>query len=112
MKLLEFTAALHEEIQKMIFPKCNMLEQVGIGLTLGMLDYKIGQLVSSNADFVRNLGLINETGEVNLDCVEHALLSGLSWPMKLGPFTFSTDDAKSIVSAIRDRVQKQTFGGH
>ena len=57
----------------------------------------------SDADFVRNLGLINETGEVNLDCVEHALLNGLSWPMKVGPFTFSVDDVKSIVKAIQGR---------
>jgi len=105
MKLLEFTAALHEEIQNMIFPKCNTLEKVGIGLTLGMIDYKIGQLVSGNADFARNLGLLNETGEVNLDCVEHALTSGLSWPMKLGPFTFSVDDAKTIVNAIRAKAK-------
>lgn len=118
MKLIEFTAYLHEELQNMIFPKCNTLEQIGIGLTLGMVDYKIGQILAQNADFVQTFGLIDgATGDVNLDCVEHAMNTGLKWPMKLGPFTFDEKDVKSIMQSIRERdpqyrtAQKQSKYG-
>ena len=106
MKLLEFTAALHDEIQKMVFPKCNSLEQLGVGLTLGMVDYKIGQLAAENADIAVKMGLVSSEGDVNLDCVEHMLKTGIQWPFKVGPFTFSADDAKSIMAAIKARGGK------
>jgi len=41
----------------------------------------------------------------NLDCVEHMLTSGVEWPQKVGPFTFSADDAKSIIKAIREKAK-------
>ena len=120
MKLIEFTAYLHEEIQNLIFPKCNYLEKIGIGITLGMVDYKIGEILAQNADFVQTFGLIDSTtGDVNLDCAEHALNSGLTWPLKLGPFTFDEKDLKSVMQSIRERdpqyrnAQKQSkYGGN
>jgi hypothetical protein len=104
MKLLDFMAKLHEEIQKMVFPRCTMLEQIGAGIVLGAVDFRVGQLVSENSELVKKLGLIDEAGEVNIDCVEHAIINGVQWPQKIGPFTFSSDDAKLIMRGVRGRV--------
>ena len=106
MKTLEFVAAFHSELQSLIFPKCNLAEQVAVGLFLGMLDYKIGKMVAENSDMAHKLGLIDADGNIDLECVEHALETGLTWPMKAGPFTFEVDDAKKIVASIRGREKK------
>ena len=104
MKVFDFLTAMHEEIQKMVFPKCTLLEQIGAGIMLGAVDYRVGQFVGDNSDLVKKIGLINDSGDVNLDCVEHALVNGVQWPQKIGPFTFSSDDAKLIMRAVRSKV--------
>ena len=103
MKYIDFAAKFHEEVQKMVFPRCTLLEQIGAGLMLGAVDFRVGQLVAENSELIKKLGMIDESGEVNLDCVEHALINGVQWPQKIGPFTFSSDDAKLIMRAVRTR---------
>ena len=104
MKVIEFMAAMHEEIQNMIFEQCTPIEKVMVGLTLGALDFKAGQFVAENGQMLTKLGVISEDGDVDLDCAEHALL-GLEWPQKVGAFKFDKADAEKIMSAVKERAK-------
>ena len=105
MKLVEFMVALNGELKSMMFPKCNALERFAVGAMLGAVDFKAGQLLSEHSDLAMKFGVVDADGNINLDCVEHMLTSGVEWPQKVGPFTFSADDAKSVIQKIREKAK-------
>jgi len=103
MNIIQFTAALHDELNKLILPTCNSpLQAIGVGVVLSAVDYRIGQLASQHAEEANALGLIDsKTGEVNLEAAEHILLNGLQWPQQVGPFKFDKTDAQKVIAAIK-----------
>ena len=102
MKIVEFMTALNSELKGMMFPKCNQLERFAVGMMLGAVDFKVGQLLSEHSDLATKFGVVDSDGNVNLDCVEH-MLTTVEWPQKIGPFTFNEDDAKLILKNIRGK---------
>lgn len=105
MKVLEMIAAMHEEIQKRMFPACPPFQRAMVGMALGVLDFKAGQWIAQNSEMLSKFGIIDANGDVDLDCAE-AALRGLEWPLNAGPFTFTTDHLKEIMQAVRARVKK------
>ena len=104
MKPLEMIAAIHEEIQKRMFPACAPLQRAIVGMALGVLDFKAGQWIGANSEMLAKFGIIDANGDVDLDCAEAALL-GLEWPLKAGPFNFTVDHAKEIIAAVKERAK-------
>lgn len=106
MKLIEFTTYLHSELQDMIFPTCSKVEQIFIGMLLGGLDFKIGQIYAKNEQALKDFGIINKDGDLDLDCIEASVLNGIKFPVQLGPFTFHKEDAQKIIGNIKLRVPR------
>ena len=104
MKPLEMIAAMHEEVQKRMFPNYPPLQRAMIGMALGALDFKAGQWIGSNADILTQYGIIDANGDIDIDCTEAALL-GLEWPLKAGPLTFTQDHLKEIMAAVKERAK-------
>ena len=103
MKLLDFTGALNEEITKLLPANCNGIQQLIAGLSLGWLDFVVGAKATQYQEQMAQFGIVSADGDVNMDCIEHMLLKGVKWPVKLGPFKFDENDAKSIVQGLRAR---------
>jgi len=104
MKALELIAAMHEEVQKRLFPGCPPLQRAIIGMALGALDYKAGQWIGANAEMLKQCGVIDANGDIDIDCAEAALL-GLEWPVKAGPYTFTPDHLKEVMAAVKARAK-------
>ena len=94
----------HEEVQKLIFEHCNPFEKALVGLAIGALDYKAGEFFGKNADALKQSGIIDADGKVDLECAEHALLS-LEWPQAIGQFKFDKADAEKVMSRIKERAK-------
>lgn len=111
MNVIQFTAALHDELNKMILPACvSPLQQIGVGLALAAIDFRIGQLASQYANEAGALGLIDKNGEVNMAAAEHILLNGMQWPQMVGPFKFDKTDAEKILTGIKAQIPQDTKG--
>lgn len=106
MNVVQFTAALHDELNKMILPTCvSPLQQIGVNLALTAMDYRIGELAAAHAEEASALGLIDKNGEVNLVAAEYTILNGFKWPQMLGPFKFDKTDAEKILTAVKAQDQ-------
>jgi len=104
MKVLEMIAAMHEEIQKRMFPACPPFQRAMVGMALGIIDFKVGQWIGQNSEMLSNFGIIDANGDVDLDCAE-AALRGLEWPVKAGPYTFEQAHLKEIMAAVKERAK-------
>lgn len=110
MNVVQFIAALHDELNKMILPTCvSPLQQIGVNLALTAMDYRIGELAATHAEEASALGLIDKNGEVNLAAAEYTILNGFKWPQMLGPFKFDKADAEKIMAAVK--IQDQALQG-
>lgn len=111
MNIIQFTAAVHDEVQKMVLPVCaSPLQAFGVSAVLSLVDFRISQLAAQYADQADMLGVIDrKTGNVNLAAVEHVLLNGTQWPQQVGPFKFDKADAEKIIAAIK--IQDQALQG-
>ena len=111
MDIVQFTAAVHDEVQKMVLPVCaSPLQAFGVSAVLSLVDFRISQLAAQYAEQADMLGVIDrKTGEVNLAAVEHVLLNGTQWPQQIGPFKFDKADAEKIMASIK--AQDQSLKG-
>ena len=111
MDVIQFTAAVHDEVQKMVLPVCaSPLQAFGVSAVLSLVDFRISQLAAQYAEQADMLGVIDrKTGEINLAAVEHVLLNGTQWPQQVGPFKFDRADAEKIMAAIK--IQDQALQG-
>ena len=107
MDVIQFTAAVHDEVQKMVLPVCaSPLQAFGVSAVLSLVDFRISQLAAQYAEQADMLGVIDrKTGEVNLAAVEHVLLNGTQWPQQVGPFKFDKADAEKILTAVKAQDQ-------
>ena len=107
MDIVQFTAAVHDEVQKMVLPVCaSPLQAFGVSAVLSLIDFRISQLAAQYAEQADMLGVIDrKTGEVNLAAVEHVLLNGTQWPQQVGPFKFDKADAEKIMAAVKAQDQ-------
>ena len=105
MNVLQFTAVLHDELQKMILPVCTSpLQALGVSAVLTLADFRIGQLAAQYVEEADLFGVIDKkTGEVNLAAVEHVLLNNpqMTWPQQIGPFKFEKSDAEKLIAAVK-----------
>lgn len=102
MNVVQFIAALHDELNKMILPTCvSPLQQIGVNLALTAMDYRIGELAAAHAEEASALGLIDKNGEVNLAAAEYTILNGFKWPQMVGHFKFDKADAEKILAAVK-----------
>lgn len=100
MNVLEFTAAVHNELQNLLFPRFDIVGKIGVAGLLGMLDYNIGLLASSHADTAKQFNLIDAQGNVNLDCAE-CMVRSLPFPITYGVISISKEDAERVISNIK-----------
>ena len=108
MNVIQFTAALHDELNKMILPTCvSPLQQIGVGLALAAVDFYIGQQAAKYANEACSLGVIDKNGEVNLAAAEYILLNGFQWPQMAGPFKFEKADAEKILAGIKAQIPQE-----
>lgn len=107
MDVIQFTAAVHDEVQKMVLQVCvSPLQAVVVSAVLSLVDFRISQLAAQYAEQADMLGVIDrKTGEVNIAAVEHVLLNGTQWPQQIGPFKFDKSDAEKIISAIKKQAE-------
>ena len=110
MNILQFTAVVHDELQKMIYPVCNSVWQAaGVSAFLTLADFRIGKLAAQYQDEADMLGLIDKkTGEVNLAAVEYVILNTkqlLTLPQQIGPFKFDKAAAEKIMAAVKAQDQ-------
>lgn len=107
MNVIQFTAAVHDEVQKMVLPVCaSPLQAVGLSAVLSLVDFRIAQLAAQYAEQADMLGVIaRNTGEVNLAAVEHVLLNGTQWPQQIGPFKFDKSDAEKLMAAVKKQAE-------
>ena len=106
MNIIQFTAALHDELNLLILPTCTSpLQQIGVNLALTAMDYRIGELAAAHAEEASALGLIDKNGEVNLAAAEYTILNGFKWPHMFGLFKFDKADAEKIMAAIRKQAE-------
>lgn len=103
MQVYDFITALHNELNEMILPTCSTFGQIGVSFVLGALDYNAAQYMSSNKEFLQMIGIVSADGEVNIDCAEHAILTGFKFPQMVGPLKFEKADVEKIFSAIRNK---------
>lgn len=103
MNVLQFTAAVHEEVQDMVLKVCTSpLQAFGVTAVLALVDFRVAQLASQYADQAVMLGVLDkDTSEVNLDAIEHVILHGTTWPQQIGPFKFDQADAEKVLAAVR-----------
>ena len=102
MKLLDFTGALNEEVNKLLPENCNGIQRFFLGMAMGMLDFKIGQSMTAFQEQAAEWGIISPEGDVNMDCVEH-MVKAVKWPVKIGPFKFDAADAEKVMAGLRAR---------
>lgn len=102
MKIPDFMAALKREVQDLVFPRCNSGEALALGFQLGMFIMRYGSPTDAELKQAAQMGAITETGELNIDLIEQALLSGIKWPWKWGPFKLDENDLKNIFKGIRE----------
>ena len=106
MNVLEFTAAIHSELQNLLFPRFGTLGRIGIGGLLGMLDYNIGLYAAQKAESAKLFHLLDENGNVNLDCAESMILN-LPFPLSYGPISIQKEEAAKIMQNIKARLPKE-----
>ena len=108
MNVLQFTAVLHDELQKMILPVCSSpLQALAVSAVLTLVDFNIGQLAAKYVEEADMFGVIDKkTGEVNLAAVEYVLFNTpqITWPQQIGPFKFEKTDAEKLVAALKTQA--------
>ena len=106
MNVLEFTVAVHSELQNLLFPKFGLVGKVGVASLLGMLDYNIGLLAAQNAETAKQFHLLDENGNVNLDCAE-CMIRSLPFPLSYGLISIQKEEAEKIMQNIKARMPKE-----
>lgn len=108
----QIKAGLGDYISRSMMPKLDSKRQFLLGMVYGMCAGKMDAIIETarQNSFVRALGIISDSGEIDLDalynaaCAQMQQQGALSFDIPLmGTFAFNADDLRELYNAINGR---------
>lgn len=105
MNAQTFLMAVGSALLSMVMPKCNgVIESSAAGTFIFSQIYKALRYVSEHEKELKEMGILDKDGMVDIDLASFAVYHGVQFPIKVGPFIFKQEDWSEIVNMIRPKV--------
>jgi len=86
----------------LVMPECRGVFEPSIaGTVIFSQIYKALRYVSEHETELKEMGLLDKNGQVDIEMASFAVSHGIQFPIKVGPFTFKQEDWTYIINTIR-----------
>jgi hypothetical protein len=106
MNIRDFLMAIGSALVSLVLPKCNGLFEANVAGTaiFGQI-YKGMRYATEHEKDLRDMGILDAKGNVDIPLAAFAVGHGLQWPIQAGPFVFKKEDWDYIIQTIQPNIQ-------
>ena len=107
MNAYSFLMAIGSALVSLVMPECRGVFEPNVaGTVIFSQIWKALKYAGEHEKELKEMGILDEKGNVNIEMASFAISHGIQWPIKCGPFVFKQEDWAYIINTISPNVTK------